>query len=92
MARESVDVTVVVCANRRYRIRQTELARAGMAKAAPKALSLTDLTRSAIDWGGALVRGFGVPARRVSTDSELAGALHRAFTERGPGLVEAVIG
>jgi len=42
----------MVCANRRYRILQTELARAGMAKSAPKALSLTDLTRSAIDWGG----------------------------------------
>jgi hypothetical protein len=44
--------TVMVCANRRYRILQTELARAGMAKSAPKALALTDLTRPAIDWGG----------------------------------------
>ncbi len=81
----------MVCANRRYRILQTELARAGMAKSAPKALSLTDLRQPVIDRAG-LARGLCVPAYSVGTDSELAGALHRAFTERGPGLVEAVIG
>ncbi len=89
MARESVDVTVVVCANRRYRILQTELARAGIPQ--PEAQALTDLRQPVIDRAG-LARGLCVPAYSVGTDSELAGALHRAFTERGPGLVEAVIG
>jgi len=91
MARESVDVTVVVCASRRYRILQTELARAGIAQPGPKAQALTDLRQPVIDRSG-LARGLCVPAYSVGTDSELAGALHRAFTERGPGLVEAVIG
>ncbi len=90
MARESADVTVVVCANRRYRIIQVELARAGVAEPGPRAQSLTDLTRPEIDWM-ALAKGFGVPACRVRTDRELADALPRVLHERGPSLIEAVL-
>lgn len=90
MARESTDVTVVVCANRRYRILQAELARAGIAEPGPKAQALTDLTQPVIDWT-ALAKGFGVPARSVHTDSEFAEALRRSLAERGPGLIEAVL-
>ena len=91
MARENTDVTVVVCANRRYRILQVELARAGVAHPGPKAQALTDLTRPVIDWA-ALAKGFGVPACSVRTDSEFADALIRAFAERGPNLIEALLG
>jgi acetolactate synthase-1/2/3 large subunit len=90
MARESADVTVVVCANRRYRILQVELARAGIAEPGPKAQSLTDLTRPVIDWV-ALAKGFGVPACSAGTDSELAAGLRRGLAERGPSLIEAVL-
>ena len=90
MARESADVIVVVCANRRYRILQVELARAGLKEPGPKAQSLTDLTRPMIDWP-AVAKGFGVPACSVRTDGELADALARALAERGPSLIEAVL-
>jgi hypothetical protein len=50
MAREGTDVTVVVCANRSYRVLQIELARAGIAQPGLKAQSLTDLSRPVIDW------------------------------------------
>lgn len=90
MARENADVTVVVCANRRYRILQVELARAGIAEPGPKAQALTDLTRPVIDWP-ALAKGFGVPACSVQTENEFADALLRSFAERGPRLIEAVL-
>jgi acetolactate synthase-1/2/3 large subunit len=90
MARESTDVTVVVCANRRYRVLQVELARAGIKAPGPKAQALTDLTRPVIDWTS-LAKGFGVPSYRVSTDSELADVLTRSLAERGPGLIEALL-
>jgi len=90
MARESADVTVVVCANRRYRILQVELTRAGITEPGPKAQSLTDLTRPVIEWD-ALAKGFGVTACSVHTDSELADSLMRALSERGPSLIEAII-
>jgi len=90
IARESADVTVVVCANRRYRILQAELVRAGINDPGPKAQALTDLTRPVIDWVE-LARGFGVPACSVCTDSEFAAALVRALAESGPNLIEAVL-
>jgi acetolactate synthase-1/2/3 large subunit len=52
---------------------------------------LIELTRPVIDWPWP-AKGFGVPACRVNTDREIAGALNRALAERGPGLVEPVIG
>ena len=90
MAREQLDVTVIVCANRTYRILRVELARAGVAEPGPAALALTDLARPALDWAG-LARGFGVPAVRVQSAGELAAALARAFAEPGPQLVEALL-
>jgi acetolactate synthase-1/2/3 large subunit len=90
MARENADVTVVVCANRRYRILQVELQRSGIANPGPKAQALTDLTRPVIDWA-ALAKGFGVPGCSVQSEDELADALQRSFAERGPSLIEAVL-
>ena len=90
MARESANVTVVVCANRSYRILQAELKRAGIAEIEPKAQRLTSLTQPTIDWV-ALAKGFGVPACSVQTDSELANALKRMLAENGPNLIEAVL-
>jgi acetolactate synthase-1/2/3 large subunit len=90
MAREGADVTVVVCANRVYRILQVELARATGGKHGPDALALTELERPTVDWV-ALGKGFGVPATTVSTDTELGEALTRSLAEPGPNLIEAVL-
>jgi acetolactate synthase-1/2/3 large subunit len=90
MAREGADVTVLVCANHRYRILQAELARAGIPEPGPKARSLTELSPPRIDWTS-LAKGFGMPACAVRTDAELADALRRALAEPGPGLIEAVL-
>ena len=90
LARESADVTVIVCANRKYRILQAELARAGVAEPGPKARDLTDLGRPTIEWAQ-LARGFGVPATSAATDAEFAAALKRSLAEPGPKLIEAVL-
>lgn len=89
-AREALDVTTVICANRRYRILQVELARAGVAEPGPKALGLTELTNPAIDWV-ALGRGFGVPSESVATNAAFAKALTRALAESGPHLIEVLL-
>jgi acetolactate synthase-1/2/3 large subunit len=88
MAREGADITVVVCANRSYRILQIELARATGGKPGPDALALTELTRPTVDWA-ALANGFGVPAKTVCTDTELVETLLRSLAEPGPNLIEA---
>lgn len=91
MAREALDVTVVVCANRAYRILQYELFRAGVGEPGPNAASLTDLHRPTLDWV-ALGRGMGVPAARAESADALVGELQRALATPGPALIEAVLG
>lgn len=92
-ARESLDVTVLLCSNRAYRILQIELARAGIAEPGPKARALTSLDSPPLDWC-ALARGFGLPAahvRRAATLAELDDALGHAFATPGPHFVELAL-
>jgi len=88
MAREGLDVVVVVCANRAYRILQLELGRAGVAEPGPKAQALTRLESPSIDWV-ALARGFGVPASSANTAEGFTKTLRRALATPGPSLIEA---
>jgi acetolactate synthase-1/2/3 large subunit len=90
MAREALDVVVVLCANRAYRILQLEVARAGIAEPGPAARALTELAPPALDWC-ALARGMGVPALRATDAVGFVDALARALAEPGPALIEAVL-
>ncbi|RIK96035.1 MAG: hypothetical protein DCC71_22765 [Proteobacteria bacterium] len=90
MARESLDVVVVVCANRAYRILQIEVARAGIAEPGPAARALTDLSHPPLDWC-ALARGMGVPAVRADDAASFAKAFGDALAEPGPALIEALL-
>jgi len=89
-AREGLDVTTIVCANRSYRVLRVELARAGVTEPGPQALALTDLTRPVIDWVE-LARGMGVRAARVETADALVLEFERALAEPGPNLIEAIL-
>jgi acetolactate synthase-1/2/3 large subunit len=90
MARESLDVVVVLCANRAYRILQLEVARAGIAEPGPNARALTELAPPALDWC-ALARGMGVPAARAVDAETFAKELARALADPGPALIEALL-
>jgi acetolactate synthase-1/2/3 large subunit len=63
MAREQLDITVVILNNRAYAIVQNELKRVGASGAGPQAQSLLDLSNPEIDFV-AIAEGFGVPAKR----------------------------
>ncbi|TGD84082.1 acetolactate synthase large subunit [Mycolicibacterium sp. CH28] len=95
-ARERLDITTVVYANRAYDILRIELQRVGAQSGGegeqpgPKAASLLDLTGPTLDFVR-IAKGMGVPARRVGTAEELADALRWAFDEPGPHLIEAVM-
>jgi acetolactate synthase-1/2/3 large subunit len=89
-ARESLDVTTVIVANRGYRILDVELARAGITEPGPVVAPLTDLGTPPLDWVR-LAEGMGVAAASASTGEELVAALRRAFAEPGPHLVEALL-
>jgi len=92
-ARESLDITTVVYANRAYDILRIELQRVGAQSGTgpgSHAESLLDLTPPVLDFVR-IAEGMGVPARRVETAEELAEALRWAFDEPGPHLIEAVM-
>ncbi|HTW90041.1 MAG TPA: acetolactate synthase large subunit [Candidatus Binataceae bacterium] len=89
-ARESLDITTVICNNRSYRILQVELSRAGITEPGRKARSLTMLDNPEISWVD-MARGMGVPGVRVSTAEELVRELERALPERGPNLIEMMM-
>jgi acetolactate synthase I/II/III large subunit len=89
-AREGLEVTTLICANRGYEILVEELRRAGVAPPGRHARTLTALDQPPLDWP-ALAAGMGVPARRAATAEELAGALDEALREPGPHLVEMLL-
>jgi acetolactate synthase-1/2/3 large subunit len=90
MAREDLDVTTVVLANRSYAILNMELQRVGAAAGGPKARAMLDLHTPDLDFV-ALANGLGVPATRAESAAEFSDQLGRALAAPGPNLVEAVI-
>jgi acetolactate synthase I/II/III large subunit len=90
MAREQLDVTVVLYDNASYAILQGELSRVGATGGGEKAGQLLDLGGPTLDFV-ALATGMGVPATRAETAEELAEQLGTALREPGPHLVQAVL-
>ncbi|MGO8860231.1 MAG: acetolactate synthase large subunit [Acidimicrobiales bacterium] len=90
MAREGLDVTVVVLSNRSYAILNMELRRVGATAGGPRARSMLDLHNPELDFVS-LATGMGVPAVRAETAADFYKMLSDALSESGPRLVEAVI-
>jgi acetolactate synthase I/II/III large subunit len=90
LAREGLDVTVVVFANHTYRILGVELQRTGAGKPGPSAASLLDLGSPRIDWVS-LAKGLGVPAMRQETAEGFDGAFAAAMGQKGPMLIEVAL-
>ncbi len=90
MARYRLDVTVVVLANRSYRILNNEMSKIGAGDPSDSTIPLMSLDDPAPDWVQ-LARGHGVDATSVGTHAGLRQALEAAMAEPGPRLIEAVL-
>lgn len=89
-ARERLDVTTVIFANRSYGILQIELMRTGAGKGGEKAQSMLDLGNPELNWVD-LARGMGVEATRATNVAEFESAFASAMGQRGPRLIEAYV-
>ncbi|MER6088064.1 acetolactate synthase large subunit [Streptomyces bluensis] len=87
MAREELDVTVVVFDNRSYSALGLELMSTGADPDGERAADLLELSRPDLDFVG-LARALGVPAEQATTAEEFTALLNRALAEPGPYLVD----
>ncbi|WP_298976838.1 acetolactate synthase large subunit [uncultured Roseobacter sp.] len=88
-AREGLDVTVVVFANRGYQILRNELTNVGVETYGQNAQAMFDVENPTLDWVS-LARGHGVPATRPETAEAFAAALQAGLDSDGPSLIEVV--
>lgn len=90
MAREDLDVCIIIFANRKYQILQIELARVGAQTMNKKTLDMLDLSNPDLDFVK-LAEGMGVTAARADTAEGFNELLARFMSERGPRLIEAIL-
>jgi acetolactate synthase-1/2/3 large subunit len=89
-AREGLDVTTVLFANRAYASLKHELFNVGAHNPGRKALDMLEIGRPDLDWVS-LARGMGVEAARATTNAEFIRELRAGLASEGPYLIEAVI-
>lgn len=90
MARENLDVTVVLFANRKYAILQVEFMRVGAHNPGPKAMGMLDLSHPDLNWVD-MAKGMGVPGRRVTDTAGFNSALAESLATPGPFVIEAMV-
>jgi acetolactate synthase I/II/III large subunit len=88
-AREALDITTIIYANRSYAVLRQELEKVGAVEG-DKAFSMLDLHNPTLDWVK-LAQGMGVEAVRVDTCRGFEEAVASALKARGPRLIEVVI-
>jgi acetolactate synthase-1/2/3 large subunit len=86
-AREGLNVTTIVFANRIYQILRGEFDGVGAGEPGQRAQDMLKLDRPTLDFV-ALAKGMGVPGRAVTTADEFVAALSEAMPEKGPRLIE----
>ena len=89
MAREGLDVTTVIFANRGYQILREELAAMGVNEIGRNAQRMFDVDGPQLDWV-ALAHGHGVSATRVVDMAGFNAAFREAMGQRGPKLIEVL--
>src|SRR5450432_1141419 len=87
MARENLDVCVMIFSNRSYNILYSQLADVGAANPGQRAMDMLKLDRPNLDFV-ALAKGMGVEGRAVDNVDDFVKALAEGIAEKGPRLIE----
>jgi acetolactate synthase I/II/III large subunit len=87
MAREGLNVTTVVFANRDYAVLRREFSYLGVGSPGARAASMFDIGRPDLDWT-LLAKGMGVPSSRVNSLDTFGKALQAGLEGQGPTLIE----
>jgi acetolactate synthase-1/2/3 large subunit len=87
MAREGLNITTVVFANRDYAVLKREFSYLGVGDPGPRAASMFEIGRPDLDWT-LLAKGMGVPGTRVTSLDAFGKALRKGLEGEGPTLIE----
>lgn len=90
-ARENLDIVTVVYANRGYKVLNNELRRVGAPTDGAGAAAMLELHAPAMDWVS-IGQGLGVSSVRTDSKRAFERAFVAAMTQRGPRIIEAVLG
>jgi acetolactate synthase-1/2/3 large subunit len=90
MARHNLDITIVIFANRRYRILDIEMKRTGADASGAACDAMTDIGTPPLDWIK-IAEGCGVAATRAATVRQFTDRFSDAMKQRGPRLIEAAL-
>ncbi len=86
-ARENLDVTTVVFANRTYQILRGEFTGVEAGEPGQRALDMLNIDRPTLDFVS-LAKGMGVAGRSVSDVDGFNAALAEANAQKGPRVIE----
>ncbi len=89
MAREGLDITILIFSNRAYRILEGEMKGVGVDKMGHVAEGLFSLDEPEIDWVG-MAKSMGVSGVRVDDAADLSPAIAKGVASEGPFLIEIV--
>ncbi len=87
MAREGLNITTVVFANRDYAVLKREFSYLGVGNPGTRALDMFEIGRPDLDWVH-LAKGMGVPGTRVNSLDAFGKALRAGLEGEGPTLIE----
>jgi acetolactate synthase-1/2/3 large subunit len=90
MARENLDILVMIFANRSYQILYSQLADVGAPNPGPRAIDMLTLDRPTLDFVH-LAKGMGVEGAKVHDLDGLVKQLQWGMQHKGPYLVEVVM-
>jgi acetolactate synthase-1/2/3 large subunit len=90
MARESLDICVMIFSNRSYNILYSQLADVGAAEPGQRAIDMLTLDRPSIDFQG-MAKSLGVPGAQAHDLEALTKQLTHAMSQRGPYLIDVVM-
>ena len=90
MARENLDIVVLIFANQSYKILQGELTNVGVDNPGKSAMEMLSLKDPALDWVS-ISKGMGVDAVKVDNIEGLVKYFKHGLKEKGPFLIEVLI-
>lgn len=90
MARENLDITIVIFANRGYQVLRNELKKVGIEQLGQNAINMLEVAKPELDWVQ-MARAHGVEAARADDLATFIDLLQHGLATSSPFLIETIL-